>query len=215
MSNGIADSASLVPRRPGKFREVLVKYLDNAVPAGGTMIRILRLFAPFLGCLMMYFIAGVDTSRAADFFEQGLQAAHSGDLHRAVELWTRVIEKTPNSYAAYVNRGSAYLRGGYVFNGIMDWHAARKLSPLFAYGSYSDDYISQASGNTAMLNFAMSLELDPDYIPSVAMTGIAYLDIGRPEKAAELYRKSVDLTKNPLLKSYLEHWADTIESGGK
>lgn len=96
----------------------------------------------------------------------------------------------------------------------MDWHQARKLSPLFAYGLYSRDYIAQASGDTAMLNYASPLELDPEYIPSVAMIGIAYLELGQKAKAAELYRKSMDLTKNPLLKTHLDHWAETIESSG-
>jgi len=94
----------------------------------------------------------------------------------------------------------------------MDWHQARKLSPLFAYGVYSRDYIAQASGDTAMLNYASPLELDPEHIPSVTMIGIAYLELGKKAKAAELFRKSIDLTKNPLLKTHLDHWAEAAES---
>jgi len=151
-------------------------------------------------------------SVAASDFEMGLEAAKVGHLDQAVELWTRFIERNPKSYSAYVNRGNAYIKSGYVFKGIMDWHQARKLSPLFAFGVYSQDYIAQASGDTDMLNYASPLELDPEHIPSVAMIGIAYLELGRKAKAAELYRKSIDLTKNPLLKTHLDHWAETIES---
>jgi hypothetical protein len=43
------------------------------------------------------------------------------------------------------------------------------------------------------------------------MTAVTYLDVGRADKAAELYRKSIDLTTNPLLKSYLDHWAASLE----
>jgi tetratricopeptide (TPR) repeat protein len=154
-------------------------------------------------------------SRAADDFDIGMEAAKMGQFDQAVELWTRFIQKNPKSYSAHVNRGSAYLKSGYVFKGIMDWHQARKLSPLFAFGVYGQDFIAQASGDTSMLNYASPLELDPDHISSVAMMGIAYLDLGQPAKAVQLYRKAMDLTKNPLLKSYLDHWADTIESSAK
>lgn len=150
--------------------------------------------------------------RAADHFEIGMEAARIGQFDQAVESWTRFIQKNPKSYSAHVNRGSAYLKSGYVFKGIMDWHQARKLSPLFAFGVYGQDFIAQASGDTSMLNYASPLELDPDHISSVAMIGIAYLDLGQPAKAVQLYRKAMDLTKNPLLKTHLDHWADTIES---
>jgi tetratricopeptide (TPR) repeat protein len=159
-------------------------------------------------------VAPTDSVAAGDF-ETGLQAARAGQLDRAVELWTRFIERNPKSYSAYVNRGNAYMRNGYVFKGIMDWHEARKLSPLFAFGVYSQGYIAQASGDTAMLNYVSPLELDFEYIPSVVMIGIAYLELGQKAKAAELYRKSMDLTKNPLLKTHLDHWADEIESSTK
>jgi tetratricopeptide (TPR) repeat protein len=149
---------------------------------------------------------------ASEDVEQGLIAARSGQLDRAVRLWSKAIRKNPKSYSAYINRGSAYIRSGYVLRGILDWHRAREFSPAFAYASYAGSFIGEASGDPAMLNYAMSTELDPDHVPSVIMTGIAYLDIGRRDKALELYRKSIDLTKNPLLKSFLDHWIAAIES---
>ena len=44
------------------------------------------------------------------------------------------------------------------------------------------------------------------------MAGITYLDLGRSDKALELYRNSIDLTKNPLFKSFLDYWITSIES---
>jgi tetratricopeptide (TPR) repeat protein len=151
-------------------------------------------------------------STASEDLEQGLIAARSGQLDRAVRLWSKAIRKHPKSYAAYINRGSAYIRSGHVLRGILDWHKAREYSPAFAYASYGGDFIGEASGNPAMLNYAMSTELDPDYVASVIMTGIMYLDVGRTDKALELYRNSIDLTKNPLFKSFLDYWITSIES---
>jgi tetratricopeptide (TPR) repeat protein len=154
----------------------------------------------------------VTGSPASHEFERGLAAARAGRLDRAVRLWSRVIKRNPNSYSSYINRGSAYIRSGYVFRGIRDWHKARALSPAFAYAVYYSDFIGEASGDPATLNYVMSTELDPDYVPSVIMTGITYLEVGRTDKAVELYRNSVDLTKNPLLKSFLDYWITSIES---
>ena len=151
-------------------------------------------------------------SAASEDFERGLTAAWSGELDHAVRLWSRVIRKNPRSYAAYVNRGSANIRRGYVLRGILDWHKARDFSSAFAYAAYSGDFIREATGNPAMLNYAMSIELEPDYVPSVVMTGITYLDVGRTDKAVELYRNAIDLTKNPLLKSFLDHWIASLQS---
>jgi tetratricopeptide (TPR) repeat protein len=158
----------------------------------------------------LVFLPAVST--ASEDVEQGLIAARSGQLDRAVRLWSKAIKKNPKSYSAYINRGSALIRSGYVLRGIRDWHKAREYSPAFAYASYAGSFIGEASGDPAMLNYAMSTELDPDHVPSVIMTGIAYLDIGRSDKALELYRNSIDLTKNPLLKSFLDYWITSIES---
>ena len=151
-------------------------------------------------------------STASEDVEQGLIAIRSGQFDRAVRLWSKAIRKNPKSYSAYINRGSAYIRSGYVLRGILDWHKAREFSPAFAYASYGGPFIGEASGDPAMLNYAMSTELDPDFVPSVMMTGITYLDVGRTDRALELYRKSIDLTKNPLFKSFLDYWIAAIES---
>ncbi|MBM3300516.1 MAG: tetratricopeptide repeat protein [Deltaproteobacteria bacterium] len=147
---------------------------------------------------------------ASQDLDRGLNALRDGQPEVAVQLWTRVIESNPNSYAAHVNRGSALMTTGHVLMGIRDWHKARGLSPLFAYGVFTGDFVRQGSGDPSVLSFAAALELDPDHVASVVMMGITYLDLGLTDEAVELYRKSIDLTKNPLLKSYLDHWIESI-----
>lgn len=144
--------------------------------------------------------------------EQGVVAAQSGRLYEAIDLWTRAIRRNPNSYAAHVNRGTAYMKSGHVLKSVIDWHRARELSPLFAYGVYCEDYILEASENPSTFNFAVTVELEPDYIASVSMMGITLLDLGQKARAEELFRKSVELTTNEILKAKLEYWADSIKS---
>lgn len=162
--------------------------------------------------VVLFLVMGTaNSSLSMDYVEKGIQAMRRGRLDTAVAWWTQAIDRNPKSYSAYVNRGSAYMGSGYVRKAISDWHKAKALSPLFAYGVFSGDFVRQASGDTSMLNFAAALELDPDHVPSVCMMGLTYLDLGLPEMAAALYRQSIELTKNPLLKSHFDHWADTLE----
>lgn len=168
------------------------------------------------GFAVLVWIVGSASVRGhADDFELGFRALQDGKLHGAIESWSRVIARQPRSYAGHVNRGSAYLRAGHISKGIADWHRARDLAPIFAYATYTGDFTRQASGNTAVLNYAVSLELEPDYVASVVMTGAAYLDLGRTSEAVELFRKSMELTKNPLLKSHFDHWVKTLEAGAE
>ncbi|AFM25713.1 tetratricopeptide repeat protein [Desulfomonile tiedjei] len=148
---------------------------------------------------------------AAGDFDHGVAAAYSGDLELAVQHWSKMIRKNPKSYAAHVNRGNAYIRSGRVLAAILDWHKANELAPAFAYAAFTGDFIPASSENR-LINFAAPLELDPNYLASVFMTAVTYLDVGRSDKAAEMYRKSIELTTNPLLKSYLDHWASSVES---
>ncbi len=66
-----------------------------------------------------------------------------------------------------------------------------------------------------MLNFALPLELDPDHIGSVLMMGSAYLDFGRDRVAVRLFKKSIGLTRNPMLKNHLQHWIKSIQESSR
>lgn len=153
-----------------------------------------------------------NTAHSVGSRDSGPTRVDKPNIERAIESWTRVIRRNPRSYEAYVNRGSAQFLRGYVLGGIVDWHYANELAPVFAYAFYTGDFITQAAGRGRLLHYALSTELDPDRIASVVMAGAMYLDLGQKEKAAELFRKSADLTKNPLLKSELEYWVHLIES---
>lgn len=162
-------------------------------------------------------VIGIGRSIAAppEEVEKGIAEARSGRMDAAIRIWAKVIEKRPKCYAAHVNRGAAYMRTGHVLRGVMDWNRARSLSPLYAYGVYFSDFITEAPKNKDVLNFAASLELDPDHVASVLMMGATFLDVGRNDKAVQLFRNSVDLTKNPLLKNDFEYWATSIESSSR
>lgn len=147
--------------------------------------------------------------RQANLFEMGMKAAHQGDLEKATELWSKVIDNDPNSYAARVNRGVANIRRGFVIKGIDDWRRAIDLAPVFAFQTDCGEYLQGFKGK-GNVDFVRSLEIDPDHVASVVMTGALCLDLGKQEEAKNLFIKSIELTKNPLLKNRLDHWAKSL-----
>lgn len=175
------------------------------------MVRFMLIFA--LCAVLSGVSPSVGRTQAPRGHGDALAAARGGDLDRAVDLWTRALKKDPKSYVAYVNRGTARFLTGHVFKGVEDWHAAIRYMPVFAFGVYRADFVEEAEGNRAVLNFAKSLEIDPDYVPSIMMTAATYLDLGKDRMVVDLFSKSIDLTRNPLLKNMLFHWAQSLQGG--
>lgn len=172
-----------------------------------------RLIVGVLFLCATVFSTGNDTVYASktEDFDLGLKAARQGDFDRAVQFWSRTLQRRPKSYAAFVNRGSAYLLSGHVMKGIRDWKQAKRYSPVFAYAVYTGEFIDRAGGDRRLLNFAKPLELDPKYVASVLMMGAAYLDLGRTREASELYEISIELTRNPVLKNRFDHWKSSLD----
>jgi hypothetical protein len=104
------------------------------------------------------------------------------------------------------------MMSGFVLRAVSDWHKARSLAPALAYAYYEVDFIEEARGNAPLIGYVASLELDPDHTTSVILAGAALVELGRATTAAVLFRKSMDLTKNPLLKNRLLHWAESLEA---
>jgi tetratricopeptide (TPR) repeat protein len=148
---------------------------------------------------------------ALDPFSEGVAAANRGEFERAIALFTKAIQREPSFYAAYANRGSVLFKSGHILRGVLDWHRARELAPPFAYAVFTGYLLQHSSSKNALLNYVLPTELDPDFLASVTMAAAAYQDFGRPESAVTLLKKSVDLTRNPLWKSYFEYWAKSLE----
>lgn len=147
--------------------------------------------------------------------ESATMAIREGQLERAIKILDLFIRKNPKSYAAHVNRGSALFYSGYVFRGVNDWYKAKNLAPLFAYGVFTGEVVWQSSPRGDYIDFVASIELYPDHVATVNMLGATFLDFGMTEKALDLFRKSAELTANPLFKTDLEWWSYTLNPAHK
>ncbi len=61
--------------------------------------------------------ASCTATRASELFQEALYHANEGRLDHAIDLWSKFIQRHPKSYAAYANRGAAYLWAGHVYQG--------------------------------------------------------------------------------------------------
>jgi tetratricopeptide (TPR) repeat protein len=166
------------------------------------------IFALFLAlCLILY--ASAVSASVSDLFERGLKAARQGDLSRAILIWSEVIEKSPDSYAPRLNRGVAHIKSGFIVRGIQDWRKAMDLAPIFAYPTDCGEFVQGFKGR-GNVDFVKSVELDQGLVVSVAMAGATLIDLGKSDQAADLYNKSMELTRNPLLKNRFAHWANSL-----
>ncbi len=149
-------------------------------------------------------------SASSTEFEMASNAIREGRLDNAIKLLDSYIARNPRSYAAHINRGSALFYSGYVFRAVSDWHKAKNLAPLFAYGVFTGEIVWQSAPRGRYLDYVASIELYPDHVATVNMLGVTFLDFGMTDKALELYRKSSELTSNPLFKTDLEWWVYTL-----
>ncbi len=69
--------------------------------------------------------------------------------------------------------------------------------------------------DTAMLNYVSPLELDFEYIPSVTMMGIAYLELAQKAKAAEFVPQVHGPHQESTSQDPSGSLADEIEASGK
>lgn len=155
------------------------------------------------------------TAAPASEFDLATGELRDGRLEQAVRLLDSFILKNPKSYPAHINRGSALFYMGFVYRGITDWHKARDLAPLFAFGVFTGEIVWLSEPRGPYLDFVASIELYPDHVASIGMMGATYMDLRLTEKALDLYRKSADLTSNPLFKADLEWWSYTLKPSSR
>lgn len=170
-----------------------------------------------LGILLIFLSLGVlrvcsrpDPERAKLYYNQGLEQARAGEIDKAIESFTRVIEFAPDHSDAFYRRGNALFDKGDLSVSNRD-----QISAIQAYEAAVADYttVIDLSGNNqskayfnrglayyelgqignAIEDFSQVITLHPQDAEAYYKRGLAYYDIREYGKAIEDYNRVLQL----------------------
>ena len=121
-----------------------------------------------------------------------------GQIDRAIEAYSHVIEFDSNSASAYSNRGVAYDIKGYADQAIADLNKAieLKLDDAVAYYNRGIVYRSKGDVDRAIEDYTKAIELSLDYAVAYYNRGEAYYIKRNLDRAIEDYSQAIELKKN-------------------
>lgn len=140
-------------------------------------------------------------------YEQAVDAHEAGNMDKAVELFSTVINRNPNYSDAYWYRGSIYGQQEKLDLAIADMRQVNRLAPELAqaYGNLGWYLILQGRFEEAKEACQEAYEFDKENYAWTVNLGHAYL-LSKDENTAhkyyertlELLKNAVDLTKGPV-----------------
>ncbi|MDH3976476.1 MAG: tetratricopeptide repeat protein [Deltaproteobacteria bacterium] len=115
-----------------------------------------------------------------------------------ISLWSYDLKINPESYKAYINRGTAYSDLGEYEKAIKDFSAAIRLYPEIyeAYNNRGTVYSDRGAYEKAIRDFSIAINLNPEAEDCYSNRGNAYLYSGNYERAIRDYDKAVELKKD-------------------
>ena len=130
---------------------------------------------------------------AAMLFEQGQNAHEKGNLNNAVRFYTGAIEKDPNLFQAYYQRGVAFVALEQGASAESDFRKVIQLQPDFARAHRGLGRLLLDRGLTddAGREFARALDLDPKIEGVRLYYGSALIKLGQPVKAVEQLKAAI------------------------
>lgn len=124
---------------------------------------------------------------ALSTFDAGVEAAHSGKNKKAIDLFTRAIDLSPNTYGIYQHRGAAYAETGRHLEAIVDYDVAIRLNP-----SYPDTYVDRGNSqhaieqyDRAIKDYTEAIRLRPNFAEAFANRAVVHIATGDESAATE------------------------------
>ena len=147
----------------------------------------------------LHAMSGCQTE-ASKHFGSGNAKFKSEDYRGAVADFTKVIELNPNDLRlarAYCNRGNARGALGDYSGAIEDVTKSLSLQPgdfaSYAIRGYARTMAEPKDYQGAIADFTKVIELKPDYAFAFKNRGVAYLHIGKKDKALADFARAIEL----------------------
>jgi len=122
-------------------------------------------------------------------YNRGIHLTRLGEIERAIEDFSRVIQIRTVDRQAYNGRGNAYFLKGDLERAIQDYDAQIKIDPLHdnAYNGRGRAYAALGQFDRAIADYDKQIEIDGQHNDAYNNRGSAYLAKGDPKRAIEDY----------------------------
>ena len=124
---------------------------------------------------------------------------NQNDLDAAICAYQNAYTMTPEDIDIYINLGSAFYDKEDFDNALSVYRKALELDPANAKIHCNLAFLHWGKGNTneAIKEYELAIKYDDNYDIAYNNLGVIYLDdLGRVQKAIELFRKSAECNPN-------------------
>jgi tetratricopeptide (TPR) repeat protein len=121
--------------------------------------------------------------------QQALTEVQQGNYITAIDLFTQLIKRNPNSATDYNNRGLVHFQAGQWEAALADYNRAIELNPRLdnVYNNRANYYASQGELLEAILDYDTALDLNPGNVRAWINQGITFRDLMMYEQALECF----------------------------
>jgi predicted O-linked N-acetylglucosamine transferase (SPINDLY family) len=141
---------------------------------------------------------------ADDLFDRAQSLQQQGQLDKAVELYSVLIERTPDRAPLYYKRANALNGLGRAEGALADYDRAIALDPLYAHALCNRGSVLERLGRReeSLASYDRALEIDPGDVLTHYNRGSVLKDSKRFEEALASYEKALSL-KNDYVEAYI------------
>jgi tetratricopeptide (TPR) repeat protein len=148
-------------------------------------------------------------------FESGVTHFKAGKYKQAVDIFTRLIDISPENADAYKNRGVAYMKLETFDLAIADFETAKQLFPELKglYINFGVAWYHKKEYEKAIENYSVEIEANPENHIAYFNRALCLSEIGEPHKALSDLEKSLALS--PDFYWAVSYQADLLATVGK
>ena len=138
-------------------------------------------------------------------FNEAISQLRIGNVDRAIEGFSKLIEAYPNNPLAYFGRGNAYSDKGEYDSAIADYTRAIEINPEFseAHSNRGEVYRHKGEYDSAIADYNIAIEINPKSAPPYNGRGLIYDQRGDHERAIKEFNEGIRLVPDDGLEGFL------------